>query len=77
MTWTEWHHGYLGLTMLGAGLVLGVAWLWIPGAYLALDDAAQHFLGWPSPAKWAYLHTLWRIPAVRQFNAWLDRLFHG
>jgi hypothetical protein len=80
---SEWHHLYLGVVLIVVGLVVRRrwprAWKWVAGvgAYLVLDDAAQHFLGWPSPAKWLYGQTLWRLAWVRDVNVWLDDLFAG
>jgi len=70
----EWHHGYVAILLIALGVPFGSVWFWAPGIYLIADDAAQHFLGLPSPAKWLYGVTLWRIPAVQRLNRWLDRL---
>ena len=70
----EWHHGHLGVLLIIAGLWLG-PWCWVPGVVLAVEDYVwQHALGMPSPFKWLYGVTLYRIAAVRRLNVWLDNL---
>lgn len=71
----EWHHGYLGLVLILAGLWLG-PWLWVPGAVLVADDVLEHTTG-IGCLLWLYGKTLWRIPAVQRLNRWLDNLLKG
>ena len=72
----EWHHGYLGLVLVALSFLWGGAWLWVPGAILVIDDAAQHFFGLtPSPIHVLYVKYLWPIPVVQRLNRWLDNLF--
>lgn len=71
----EFHHGYLGVALFGLGFALGLWWLMVPGAFLALDDAASHWLGWRTPLvrlnDW-----LWpRWALYREVQAFLDFLF--
>lgn len=73
----EWHHGYLGLLLIGAGI------FWTPlqyaGLVLLADDAVQHCVQLAKPAfrgpLWRlYAATLWKIPFIQRLNALLDRV---
>lgn len=52
MNLNEWHHLWLGALMVLVGALAGATWCFWLGLYLMVDDAAQHFLGLPSPANW-------------------------
>jgi hypothetical protein len=80
MVWREWHHGYLGIGLLGASWALGWPPLGLIGGLLVLDDAYQHLRqvgepGYESPLHQLYGRYLWPLPWVRSLNRWLDRLF--
>jgi hypothetical protein len=82
------HHGYLGLLLTLAGFCLIVftgvpLWLcWtviVIGLAVFLDDAVQHSRQRARPEYRSWLNrlygrTLWRIPAVRRVNEWVDKL---
>jgi hypothetical protein len=72
----EWHHGYMGILLAGLGVWLPLR---IAGLVILADDVVQHLIQtrWPdyrSPLHRAY-GVLYRIPAVRRLNEWLDSLF--
>lgn len=75
----ELHHFYIGLVAIGVGILVDVPTLRYAGAFMCADDAWQHSAHtmhrdptFRSPLAWLYAQTLWRIPAVRALNRWLD-----
>ena len=85
----EWHHGYLGLILIGLGAALWYAlpWPWclvaVPffvfGGWFAGDDTYQHYRQQKDPDYRSSLHRwfareLYPHPVVRKLNLWLDRI---
>ena len=80
MIWREFHHGYLGLALLGASWAFSGPLTGLFGAWLVLDDVYQHYMQYldpeyRSPLHRAYVALLWLLPPVQALNRWLDRLF--
>lgn len=75
--WRELHHGYLGVLLLVAGLLLEHPWAMGIGALLLADDAFQHWVQllrplYRSPLHRLYGATLYRVPCIRTLNQRLD-----
>ncbi len=82
------HHFYVGMILLLSGFLLVVftelfVWIGIAlviiGNLICIDDLLQHFIQkfnpeYRSPLNRFYGKTLWKIPAVRRVNEWVDRL---
>lgn len=80
MIWREWHHGYLGLALVGAAAALKWPSLLVVGFWLTLDDAYQHLRqesdpDYRSPLHRWYVAYLWPLPPIQALNRWLDRVF--
>jgi len=84
MEFFEWHHLYLGIVMLIAGIVLLVLSQWLLGAVLCalgliliIDDLYQHHRQvdepfYHSPLHQLYGKLLYHIPFVRWLNRQAD-----
>lgn len=85
LTLKQWHHGYLGLLIIAAGLVdwkhnhtIRLVCV-IVGGIILLDDVLEHTVQaitkteWYSPLRRLYTVFYVRIGLVRAVNAWLDR----
>jgi hypothetical protein len=83
-----YHHGFLGIAMMLSGF-LGILFTALPlwlcwtvigiGLVVFLDDVVQHSIQRSRPEYRSWLNrlygrTLYRIPAVRMVNEWVDGL---
>lgn len=83
--WFEWHHLYLGLMMLAAGIALILSGKWILGGILALiglilvmDDIYQHHRQVKDRNYHSILHVLYgkllyKYPLIQRLNRWADK----
>ncbi len=88
LSFRQWHHGYLGLLLIGGGLLelkhhrsAGIIFL-VVGIVVLIDDVVEHAIQyftqteWYSPLRRLYGWFYARIGWLRSINRWLDDVFH-
>lgn len=76
----EWQHGYLGLVILVIGLVFykkqsKYRWWFIGiGGFIVADELSQIFIfgQYGGLLHWLYIHTLYKIDIIQEFNYFID-----
>ena len=72
----EMHHGYIGLIFLICGFIFMKGWLFAVAIIILADEAYQIINDdqYGGPIHKLYVATLYKIPWIKKFNIWVDRL---
>jgi len=72
-----WNHGYLGIALVVLGYFIEWYWLVFVGAIIVVDEVIQIVTGrqYGGLLHTLYVNTLYKIPIVKKFNIWMDKLF--
>lgn len=74
-----WNHGYLGAVLIFVGVYFNLVWLIILGLTIVVDELYQIISKnqYGGILHWLYIKTLYKIPFVKRFGEWMDKLFGG